>query len=129
MTDGEKIVVIDDTVDILDLLTLVLSDEGYQVVRCLDGRSALDTIVTERPALVIMDLTMDGVRGWDLLDALVADPRTGSPPFIVCSGAVQALQAAEARIQALGGDILMKPFDLDLLLRKVRDLIARPGAP
>jgi DNA-binding response OmpR family regulator len=125
MSSGEKIVVVDDTAEILDLLTLVLSDEGYHVVCCPDGRQAFDTIVTERPALVIMDLTMDGVRSWELVDAVVADPRTARVPFLVCSGAVQALLDAEERLRAVGGDILVKPFDLDLLLEKVRDLIGR----
>ena len=123
MDSREKLVVIDDTPEILDLLTMVLSDEGYQVVCCQDARRALDTVVAERPALVILDLTMDGMKAWDLLDALLADPRTERTPFIVCSGAVQELMAAEARLQALGGDVLIKPFDLDLLLGKVRELI------
>jgi DNA-binding response OmpR family regulator len=127
MTSDEKIVVVDDTADILDLLSFVLSDEGYQVVCCPDGRRAHDTIVAERPALVIMDLTMDGVQSWELVDALMADPRTARMPFLVCSGAVQALQAEEARLRALGGDVLIKPFDLDLLLEKVRSLIGRAG--
>lgn len=127
MTSGTMIVVVDDTAEILDLLTLVLSDEGYQVVCCRDGRTALDTILTEQPALVIMDLTMDGVQSWELLDALVADPRTAATPFIVCSGAVHALEAAEGRLRTLGGDVLVKPFDLDLLLEKVQVLIGRTG--
>jgi two-component system, sensor histidine kinase and response regulator len=127
MTSGKKIVVVDDTAEILDLLTLVLSDEGYQVVCCRDGRYALDTILAEQPALVIMDLTMDGVRSWELVDALLADPRTASTPFIVCSGAVQALEAAEERLRALGGDVLVKPFDLDHLLEKVQAMIGRAG--
>jgi DNA-binding response OmpR family regulator len=125
MASAEKIVVIEDTQEILDLLSLVLTDEGYQVICCQEARQALDTVVAERPALVIMDLTMDGVRAWDLVDALVADPRTERMPFIVCSGAVQELMAAEARLQALGGDVLTKPFDLDLLLDKIRTMIGR----
>jgi DNA-binding response OmpR family regulator len=127
MTSGNKIVVVDDTAEILDLLSLVLSDEGYAVVCCRDGRRAIETILTEQPALVIMDLTMDGVRSWELVDALVADPRTALTPFIVCSGAVQALEAAEVRLRALGGDVLVKPFDLDHLLEKVQALICRTG--
>lgn len=125
MSIGAKIVVVDDTVEILDLLSLVLSDEGYQVVCCPDGRRALATIMAEQPALVIMDLTMDGVRSWELVEALLADARTARTPFLVCSGAVQTLLDAEERLRGLGGDVLIKPFDLDLLLAKVRELIGR----
>jgi CheY-like chemotaxis protein len=129
MASAEKIVVIEDTQEILDLLSLVLTEEGYQVVCCQEASQALDTVVAERPALVIMDLTMDGVRAWDLVDALVADPRTGRTPFIVCSGAVQELMAAEERLVALGGGVLPKPFDLDLLLDMIGTMIGRARQP
>ena len=122
--NAEKIVVVDDTVEILELLTLVLSEEGFQVICCPDASQALDTVAAERPSLVIVDLTMAGVRSWDLVDALAADPRTGHTPFIVCSGAVQELHAAESRVRALGGDVLGKPFDIDRLIDKVQRLIA-----
>jgi len=83
--------------------------------------------VAERPALVIVDLTMAGVSTWGLIDALIADPRTRHIPFIICSGAIQELRKAEARVQSLGGDVLDKPFDIDLLVRKIRHLIAGVG--
>lgn len=121
---GPKVVVIDDTFDILDLIEVVLSDEGFQVVRCPDAAAALETVAAERPALVIADLRMSGVHRWELVDALIADPRTGRTPIIVCSGADGEIRDAEERVRAHGGDILVKPFDIDVLVQKVRELIA-----
>lgn len=119
-----KIVVIDDTFEILDLIDVVLTDEGFEVVVCQVAADALDTVAAERPALVIADLQMAGVRQWELVDGLIADPRTGDTPVIVCSGAAAELMEAEDRLRAQGSDVLVKPFDLDVLVRKVRDLIA-----
>jgi CheY-like chemotaxis protein len=93
------------------------------VVCCDIADRAVDLIVAERPALVIVDLTMAGMQSWALVDALAGDPRTRRTPFIVCSGAVQELRTAEGRVRELGGAILAKPFDLDDLMRIIHDLI------
>lgn len=123
---GPKIVVVDDTDEILDLIEEVLTEEGFQVVLCQDASEALETVAAERPALVIADLRMSGVHGWELVDALLADQRTGRTPIIVCSGAAGELRDAEERVRAQGGDILVKPFDIEELIEKVHGLIAAP---
>ncbi|MFN8635657.1 MAG: response regulator [Chloroflexota bacterium] len=125
MNDAPKIVVIDDTTEILDLIEVVLGDEGFVVVSCQDAASALDTVAAERPVLVIADLRMAGVQRWELVDALFDDPRTGRTPILICSGAAEELRAEQPRLVALGGDVLVKPFDIETLVGKVRDLIAR----
>lgn len=119
---SETIVVVDDTIEIRELLAEVLSLEGFRVVPCPDPLDALDTVVAERPALVIVDLTMAGVDGLAVVDQLAADPRTRATPFLICSGAVSEIHAVEAQIRSLGGDVLAKPFDLELLIRKVGTL-------
>ncbi len=118
-----KIVVVDDTFEILDLLEVVLTDEGFQVVLCRGAAQALDTVAVERPSLVIVDLRMAGVQSWELVDALIADPRTGRTPIVVCSGAAAELMEARERLRAEGGDVLVKPFDIEVLVRTVRELI------
>jgi CheY-like chemotaxis protein len=124
VSERAKIVVIDDTPEVLDLLDILLSDEGFQVVRCQDGATAVETVAVAAPVLVIVDLKMVGVERWELVDALMTDERTSKLPLIVCSGAVTELRAAEPRIQAHGGDVLIKPFDIQVLTGMVRRLIA-----
>lgn len=123
MSDQSSIVVVDDTPEILDLLAVVLADEGFDVICCDVAEQAVEVIADASPALVIVDLTMAGMQSWGLVDALTSDPRTRQTPFIVCSGAVQELRTAEARVRELGGAVLAKPFDLDDLTRMIRDLI------
>jgi CheY-like chemotaxis protein len=124
MDELPKIVVIDDTPEVLDLLEILLSDEGFEVVRCQRAADALDTVFASAPVLIIADLRMVGVERWELVDALMTDERTAHVPVVVCSGAVAELRAAEPRIQAHGGDVLTKPFDISVLVSMVKRLIA-----
>ena len=115
---------IDDTPEVLDLLEILLSDEGFHVVCCQDAAVAVDTVASTQPVLVVVDLKMAGVDRWELVDALMTDVRTKHLPLIVCSGAVTELRTAEPRIRAHGGDVLTKPFDIQVLTSMVRRLIA-----
>lgn len=124
MSERGKIVVIDDTPEVLDLLEILLSDEGFQVIRCQEASLAVETVADATPVLVIADLKMAGVDRWELVDALMTDERTAHLPLIVCSGAVTELRTAEPRIQAHGGDVLIKPFDIQVLTGMVKRLIA-----
>jgi twitching motility two-component system response regulator PilH len=117
-----KVVVVDDTAEILELIDAILVDEGFLVVSCQDGGAAVETVATEQPALVIADLRMPGYEQWELVDTLLSDPRTRDTPVIVCSGAVSELQAQRTRLQSRGGDVLMKPFDVAALVTKVRQV-------
>lgn len=119
---------IDDTPEVLDLLDVLLSDEGFQVIRCQEAASAVETVAAAAPVLVIADLKMAGVERWELVDALMTDDRTAHLPLIVCSGAVTELRTAEPRIQAHGGDVLIKPFDIQVLTGMVKRLIAASRA-
>jgi CheY-like chemotaxis protein len=121
---SKTVVVVEDTAEILELISVVLTDEGYRVVPCPDAVQALDTVVDEQPALIIADLRMAGVGRWELVDTLTADPRTGHVPILVCSGDAAELRRAEGRLRTLGGDVLIKPFDIEQLATKVRELIA-----
>ena len=119
------IVVVDDTPELLDLLESLLTDEGYRVIPCQQATRAHDLVARERPDLVMLDLRMAGVAEWEVLDALKADGTTADIPVIVCSGAVDELQAAESRLRSLGCDILVKPFDIDDLFARVERAVRR----
>ncbi|MGE3267694.1 MAG: two-component system response regulator [Chloroflexota bacterium] len=123
MNSTSKIVVIDDTSEILELIEVVLEDEGYEVIRCQDQTQALGIVIAEQPSLVIIDLRMAGVSQWELVDTIFTHQQTARVPVIVCSGAVAELHQAEARLKSLGGDILVKPFDIQALLSKVKRLL------
>jgi DNA-binding response OmpR family regulator len=124
---GKTIVVVNDSVDLLELAEMLLRDEDFDVKVALMGMGALDLIRTTEPDLVILDVRLPDVSGWDILQALKLDPKTSMIPVLVCSAAVQELRALENQLARMGVDVLIKPFAIDTLLTKVEALIG-PGS-
>jgi len=120
---GKTIVVINDSPELLELAELLLTDEDYDVKVALAGAGALDLIRVTRPDLIILDIRMPDVSGWDILQALKLDASTSKIPVLVCSAAVHELRSLEGQLARMGVDILIKPFAIDTLLDKARKLI------
>jgi DNA-binding response OmpR family regulator len=120
---GKTIVVINDSPELLELAEMLLRDEDYDVKVALLGTGALELIRTTTPDLVILDVRLPDVSGWDVLQALKLDPKTSAIPVLVCSAAVQELRSLDAQLATMGVDVLIKPFAIDALLDKVRNLI------
>jgi CheY-like chemotaxis protein len=90
--------------------------EGYTVDAARNGREALDVLGTGvSPDLVLLDLMMPVMSGWEVLEAVSKVPRLASLPIVVFTAAGEPA----ARERALGKPVLRKPIDLDLLLEMV----------
>src|SRR5918992_695029 len=89
---GKTIVVINDSPELLELAELLLRDEEFDVKVALMGTGALELIRVTMPDLVILDVRLPDVSGWDILQALKLDPKTSAIPVLVCSAAVQELR-------------------------------------
>jgi DNA-binding response OmpR family regulator len=120
---GKSIVVINDSPELLELAEMLLRDEDFDVKVALTGSGALELIRTTMPDLVILDVRLPDVSGWDILQALKLDADTSMIPVLVCSAAVQELRGLESQLARMGVDVLIKPFAIDTLLEKVRALI------
>lgn len=118
----QPILVVDDDLDIRDVLSDALEDEGFEVSTAANGREALRCIGVEEPALVLLDLQMPGMNGTELLTTLRAAQLT--MPVVLMSADPQAARVADSG-QADG--YLAKPFDLAAVLATVEQLTARPG--
>ena len=108
------ILVVDDEDEIRELVAIVLMDEGYEVETAVNGVAALDLIRRRRPRLVLLDLNMPVMSGWELHERLRTEG-AGIPVVFMTAGN-QAREEAR-RHQANG--FLAKPFDLDELLNTV----------
>jgi CheY-like chemotaxis protein len=129
--DGEAnnvVLVVDDDPDFLDLMDAVLSPEGYAVLPCLDAGAAYSKAKQYSPAVVIVDLLMPGVSGWQLIEQLKGDPQTAGVHIIVCTGAAPEAMLHQAALRQLGCDVLLKPFELDDLLAMLEKAIAKRRA-
>lgn len=116
------ILVIEDDLDIREALLAVLADEGYKVIGVANGREALQHLERGQPALILLDLMMPVMDGWQFREAQQRDKRLREIPVVVISA------DSEAR-QKLGvmGDVgfLRKPIELDLLLDEVARRLRR----
>src|SRR5436190_7893479 len=118
-----SILVVDDDPDILQTLALCLSTEGYRVQMASNGREALDLLAKERPAVILLDLMMPVMDGWQFVAELERRGWRKSPLLIL--SADRAVQGHASRLHA--DAFLAKPFDLDDLLGKVAQLTGGPG--
>jgi len=117
---GERLVlVVDDDPDILQTLGLCLSSEGYRVLMAANGKEALDILERERPSVILLDLMMPVMDGWQFVAEMDHRGRRDVPLLIL--SADRSVQGHAQQLRASGH--LAKPFDLDELLGKVQQLI------
>jgi CheY-like chemotaxis protein len=114
-----RVLIVDDELDIRETIAELLRLEGHETFEATDGEQALVRCRQLRPDLVLLDLMMPGMNGWDFRKAQLRDPSIAAIPVVVVS--------AVARSRDLPADgFLQKPFSLDDLLALVRR-VARPG--
>lgn len=119
LEDRGPVLVVDDEPDIVDFLTMVLKDEGYSTQAAADGVEALEKMREMRPALVVLDLMMPRMTGFEVLDSLRRSPVSPRPSILVLS----AKSTHEDILNALekgADDFIAKPFDLEDLLLRIR---------
>ncbi len=116
------ILVVEDDPDLLALVEMILSEAGYRVRTAREGRAALARVAEEMPALVLLDMRMPGMNGWDFAREFRA--RHGRPcPVVVVTASEDARRRAE-EIDADGW--IAKPFDLDEVLAVAARHVGQP---
>ncbi|WP_435208488.1 ATP-binding protein [Micromonospora sp. bgisy143] len=121
---GARILLADDNSDMRAYLSRLLAGQGWWVRSVTDGRQALDAIHREPPDLVLTDVMMPGLDGFDLVRRLRADPATRSLPVLVLS-ARAGEEASVAGLSLGADDYLVKPFAAAELIARVRTAIRR----
>ena len=109
------ILVVDDDPEVLTALSETLEAEGYSVRGARDGIEALEVIRDCRPELIITDLLMPTMTGFELLGALHEDPELATIPTLI----ITAARGTEAQEPAGAKAVFPKPLDLDRLLRAI----------
>ncbi len=117
-----KILVVDDTPHNVMLLCDLIAAEGYATLSAASGPEALSKIAAEAPQLVLLDVIMPGMSGYDVCRAIRANPKTATLPVVM----VTALEPSEERIKGLeagADDFLTQPINAPELLARVRSLL------
>src|SRR4030065_536888 len=122
-TKDASVLIVDDSRTIVRALQLMLEREGYLTFSAVDGVQAIAMTKRQRPDVVLMDVVMPNMNGFEATRALVNDPETAAIPVIMMSGTEQVSDRVWGiRLGAKG--FLAKPINQEELLGRVRSVIA-----
>ena len=123
-----KILIVEDNDMNWDMLSRRLERRGYAVVRAADGKESLTLARSETPDLVLMDMSLPVMDGWEATRRLKAELATRAIPVIALTA--HAMADDRARVLAAGcDDYETKPIELPRLLAKIEALLAKPRDP
>ena len=121
--DG-RILIVDDESAIRLVCQLNLDSVGFQTLEASDGETALALARTELPDLILLDVMLPGIDGWDVAAELAASPETREIPILFLSA--RSDRSDEERGHEVGGlGYITKPFDPNELIDRVRDVLER----
>jgi CheY-like chemotaxis protein len=116
--ESAVILVVDDEPHILDNLSDLLDLEGYSVETATDGREALDRLEDIHPHLILCDMMMPHVDGWEVLRHVRSSDKLSAVPFIFLTASAEPSTREQAHVEAVDG-FITKPFRVDELLDTV----------
>ncbi len=120
---GKKVLIVDDERPVADLINQALAQEGYETAEVTQALRFYDTVLEQRPDLILLDLMMPYLEGEDELKLLSMNPDTKNTPVIVVTAKPNA-RSLLPQLKPFGVvSIVQKPFNLDQLLAAVRDAI------
>jgi CheY-like chemotaxis protein len=121
-----KILLVEDNEMNRDMLSRRLERNGYQIVIAVDGQQALEFAAAEKPALILMDMSLPVMDGWEATRLLKADTATKQIPIIALTA--HAMPEDERKSREAGcNDYDTKPIELPRLLEKMAALLSHSG--
>jgi adenylate cyclase len=122
MTTPAKVLVVDDTPQNVKLLADILTAKGYTPITAASGEEALDKLAQEKPDIVLLDIMMPGLSGYDVCRRIRADPATALLPIVLVTSLDPHAERLKG-IEAGADDFVQKPFNQAELLARVRSLL------
>jgi DNA-binding response OmpR family regulator len=123
----KKILVVDNEEDVVEVLRLVLGAHGYRVLTATSGIDGLAQAQSELPELILLDIMMHQMDGWEVLKLLKMDERTLDIPVIILSARVEPKDKIRG-LQEGAIDYVTKPFAVREILGKVASVLGGPPA-
>jgi DNA-binding response OmpR family regulator len=121
-----KILIAEDEHDIRELITFTLTFAGYEVVATKDGQEAFEKVPEENPDLILMDVRMPRMTGFEACRALKADAATKGIPVVFLSAKGQDAEVQEG-LDAGAIEYLLKPFAPNELIDRINEIVERIG--
>ena len=127
MADKPRVLLVDDEPSILKIVGKRLEVEGFEVLVAMDGQDALAKARTERPQVIVLDLMLPKLNGYEVCTLLKQDPRYQKTPIIIFTAKTHATNEQMA-MECGANAYVCKPFSGQELVEKIRALIAAAAA-
>jgi len=127
MAEDKKVVVcVEDEPEMIDLVKLILGRKGFDLVGAVGGREGLETVRKLKPDLVLLDLMMPDMDGWEVYQQMKADDELKDIPVIVVTAKAQSIDKVLGLHIAKVDDYVTKPFGPQELLQSVNKVLELP---
>ncbi len=122
--EPKRVVCIEDEPEMIDLVRLILGRRGFSVIGANGGVEGLETVRREEPDLVLLDLMMPDMDGWEVYQQMKADPTLREIPVVVVTAKAQSIDKVLGLHIAKVDDYITKPFGPQELLESVEKILA-----
>ena len=122
MSTAKRILMVDDEEDFLLILKSALELRGFEVVTATNAVEAGIALATKKPALILMDIKMPGINGFQACEAIKRNPLTKDIPIIIISALSDDSNIKKATKMGLV-DYFVKPIDMERLIKKIREVL------
>jgi CheY-like chemotaxis protein len=119
---SKRILIVDDNILMIEVMTYILINNGYEVFAATSGSDVFNHIKTDNPDLIILDAFLPGIDGREICQLIKLNKTTQNLPVIMCSGDESIGESLKQK--GAPNDILQKPFDINCLIEKVEYQLA-----
>lgn len=120
------ILVVDDEPDILKMVTKIMESRGHKVTTARDGEAALEAVRSQKPELVILDLNIPKIDGFEVCRRIKSDEATKNLPVVMLTAAYPTIEDATRGIGLGADEYVVKPFLREVLVHNVERLLVGP---
>lgn len=123
-----SIVCIEDEPEMIDLVTLILNKQGYNVHGAFGGNEGISLVKQVMPDIILLDLMMPDVDGWEVFQNIKADPETAHIPIIIVTAKAQSIDKVLGLHIAKADDYITKPFGPSELTTSIAAVLQRKAS-
>jgi two-component system alkaline phosphatase synthesis response regulator PhoP len=128
-SESRTIVCIEDEPGVIELIRLILERRGFKVVGAVSGVEGLEAVRQVKPSLVLLDLMMPGMDGWEVYRRMKADAIMKTIPVIIVTAKAEGIDEVLAKHIAKVDDYIKKPFSLQELMQAIERVLHRKTKP
>ncbi len=129
MNEKKRILYIEDEKEMIELTRIVLEREGFDMLGVVGGAKGLEAVRREKPDLVLLDLMMPDVDGWEVYRQMKADKDLADIPVIIITARTQSIDKVLGLKVAKVADYITKPFGPGELVESIKRVLAKTDLP